>query len=101
MANPDIDVVTGKLRSEARMWEQQAKKLSGVHHTVEGLRLTQVEAGLFQVVFNAYMKAIDEVSQRAREGQGRMDDIAEVLRKNARAYDEGEDEVTHSIDGAY
>lgn len=101
MANPDIDVVTGRLRAEAHMWEKQAQSLSSVHHTVEGLRLTRIEAGLFQVIFNAYKGAINEVSQRTREGQARMDDIAEALRKNARAYDEGEDEVTHSIDGAY
>lgn len=101
MANPDIDVVTGKLRAEARMWEKQAQKLSSVHRTVEGLRLTHIEAGLFQVIFNAYEAAMDAVSQRTREGNERMDDIAEALRKNARAYDEGEGEVTHSIDGAY
>lgn len=101
MADPDIDVITKELRNEARMWDEQAQKMGNAHHAVEGMRLTRIEAGLFQVIFTAYHDAINHISQRSREGQQCMGDIADALRENAKIYDRGEDEVTHSVTGAY
>ncbi len=101
MANPDINVVTKELRDEALMWDEQAQKLDSAHHSIEGMRLTRIEAGLFQVIFTAYHEAINHLSQRTREGKKCMEDIADALRENAKAYDQGEEEVTNTVTGAY
>lgn len=101
MATPDIDVVTKKLRDEARMWDEQAKTLDGAYHAVEGMSLTRIEAGLFQIIFTAYQEAITHIAGRTREGKKCMEDIADALRENAKAYDRGEEEVTETVTGAY
>ncbi|SCK25796.1 Excreted virulence factor EspC, type VII ESX diderm [Streptomyces sp. WMMB 714] len=98
---PTLKTVTDALRSEARMWDRQAETMKGVHNTIEGLRLTRLEAGMFQVLFSAYEKAVDELSARCNEGSERMGEIADALVKNATAYDNREADTTASIEGAY
>ncbi len=101
VAHVDIDVVTEALKKDARMWEEQSVTLGEIHHTVEGLRLTHLEAGLFQVIFNAYGRAIDHLSKISLEGKHRMDEIADALYKNAHAYEDREEQVTQTVEGAY
>ncbi|MEU8569282.1 hypothetical protein AB0C51_13135 [Streptomyces pathocidini] len=101
MPTPDVDVVTHALRAEARTWDEQCDRMGSIFRTVDALRLNRVEAGLFQIVFSAYENAIHQISGRCREGQQCMADIADALIKNASAYDNGEADVTHTIEGAY
>ncbi|MGW8551415.1 type VII secretion target [Streptomyces tubercidicus] len=101
MVNPDIKVVTDVLRSEARMWDEQSDALGKLHHAVEGLRVSRLEAGIFQVVFSAYETAVDEISDRCKEGQQRTQEIADALIKSATAYDNQEEETKAHVEGTY
>jgi hypothetical protein len=98
---PTLKTVTDALRSEARMWDRQAEAMNCVHNTIEGLRLTRLEAGIFQVLFSAYENATNQLSARSNEAGQRMGEIADALVKNATAYDNREAETTASIEGAY
>ncbi|MEW9519395.1 hypothetical protein [Streptomyces tubercidicus] len=101
MTNPDIKAVTDVLRSEARMWDEQSDALGKLHQAVEGLRLTRLEAGIFQWVFPAYETAVNEISDRCKEGQQRTQEIANALIKNATAYDNQEEETKAHVEGTY
>lgn len=101
MGSPDVDVTTKALRNEARMWERQGETLKGIHYKVEELRIANLEAGIFQDIFDAYTRAINHISKVTMEGFECMGDISDALIKNARAYDDGEDEVTQTVKGAY
>ncbi|MFH8573771.1 hypothetical protein [Streptomyces sp. NPDC017993] len=101
MANPDIQTVTHVLRSEARMWDEQSDALGNLHNSVEVLRIGRLEAGIFQFVFSAYETAVDEISDRCKEGQQRTQEIADALIKNATAYDNQEEDTKAHVEGTY
>jgi hypothetical protein len=101
MAPPEVKVVTDALRKESRMWDEHSGTLGALHQAAEGLRMTRIEAGLFQVLFGAYEDALNQVSDRCKEGETEMDKIASALIKNANAYDSREAETTESIEGTY
>jgi hypothetical protein len=101
VTNPDIETVTDVLRSEARMWDEQSDALGKLHHAVEGLRISGLEAGIYQWVLPAYEIAIQEISDRCKEGQQRTQEIADALVKNATAYDNQEEEAKAHVEGAY
>ena len=98
---PTLKTVTDALRNDARMWDRQADTMQTLHSTIEGLRLTRLEAGIFQILFSAYDDAVTKFADRCSEGHQRMGEIADALVKNATAYDNREAETTASIEGAY
>lgn len=97
----DIRAVTDALRTDARMWDKQSAEMGRIHSEVESLRMTRIEAGVFQVVLSAYDEAINQISDRCTEGRDRMEEIASALIKNANAYDNREVDTTQSIEGTY
>ncbi|MFI0739991.1 hypothetical protein ACH4PU_18175 [Streptomyces sp. NPDC021100] len=101
MGDPDLKVITDGIRTDAGMWDKQSTALGGIHNTVEGLRMTRLEAGLFQVLVSAYMDAVDQISSRTSEGRDRMKEVADALAANARAYDDHEVDTTKSVNKAY
>ncbi|MET8677222.1 hypothetical protein ABZW18_06450 [Streptomyces sp. NPDC004647] len=101
MAPKQVRTVTDALRIDARMWDEQSATLGSITHALDGLRMTRIEAGVFQVIFSAYEEALNVVSDRCAEGQDRMAEIASALIKNARAYDNNEDETTETVKGSY
>lgn len=98
---PTLKTVTDALRNDARMWDRQAETMKTLNATIEGLRLTRLEAGIFQVLFSAYDDAVTKFADRCNEGHQRMGEIADALVKNATAYDNREADTTASIEGAY
>ncbi|MFF3518303.1 type VII secretion target [Streptomyces sp. NPDC002573] len=101
MSDPTLKVVTDALRTDARMWDRESERMGNIHQAAEGLRLSRIQAGIFQLLFAAYEEAIDQISARCAEGKQRMDEVATALIKNANAYDSREADVKQSIDGAY
>ncbi|MBZ4323525.1 hypothetical protein [Streptomyces huiliensis] len=101
MADPDLKVITDGIRTDARMWDAQSTLLGGIHNTVEGLRMTRLEAGLFQVLLSAYTDAVNQISSRTSEGRDRTKEVADTLVVNARAYEDHEVDTTKSVEKAY
>ncbi|EWC59747.1 hypothetical protein UO65_4986 [Actinokineospora spheciospongiae] len=96
-----IRVATDALRAEGAVWSAQAGVLDTLAGKAEGLRLTRIEAGLFQVVFSAYEEAVTTVTDRAREGSRRMDEIAATLIQVANTYDQEEQANEHGLRNVY
>ncbi|WNI31233.1 hypothetical protein [Streptomyces sp. ITFR-6] len=97
----DLKHITDALRSEAGMWDKQSVSMGEVSRAADGMRLTRLEAGLFQLVVSNYNEAIDHISARCSEGESRMAEVADALIKNANAYDNHEAETTKSVEDAY
>ncbi|MFE4327993.1 hypothetical protein ACFRQM_00715 [Streptomyces sp. NPDC056831] len=101
MSEADLKIITDGLRTDAAMWDEQSAAIGGVAHKVESMRMTRIEAGLFQIIFTAYDSAIDQISARCTEGSSRMSEVADALIKNAKAYDNHEISTEKSVEDAY
>ncbi|GAA2918382.1 hypothetical protein GCM10020221_13350 [Streptomyces thioluteus] len=101
MGDADLKVITDGIRNDARMWDAQSTTLGGIHGTVEGLRMTRLEAGLFQILVSAYTDAVNQVSARTAEGRDRAKEVADALAVNAKAYDNHEVDTTKNVSRAY
>lgn len=96
-----VKVATDALRSEAGIWHQQSDELGKIVGRTEDLRLSRVEAGLFQVVFDAYESVVDQVSARCGEARQCMTDIADTLHQVADTYDDEDAANMHRFKNLY
>ena len=101
MSNPNISVATGALRQEASVWDRNADTLQALVAKVESLRLSRLEAGVFQLLVDAYSKVVDVISGRCREGNQCADEIALALRRVADVYDTEEAANLHALMNLY
>lgn len=104
MAPPTSDqitVATSALRTEAGTWDELSTEIGKIPGMAEGLRLTRIEAGLFQVIFDAYDKVVDQVVARTNEGKTEMTAIATTLRSVADTYDSEETAGEHRLRNLY
>jgi hypothetical protein len=91
--SPPLAVITSTLRGEADVWSAQSGVLGGLTTKAEGLELTRLEAGVFQLFVGAYNDAAGQVTARCGEGKQRMNEIAAALRQVADRYDKSEKEA--------
>jgi uncharacterized protein YukE len=99
--NDRIDVITDALRKEAGIWDDEAAEMGKIGPKAEELQLTRIEAGLFQIIFDAYGDVIQQVIARADEGQQRMKEIASTLRATAHAYDQVDTSNAQNLQNTY
>ncbi|MGH3815829.1 MAG: hypothetical protein ACRDUV_25830 [Pseudonocardiaceae bacterium] len=96
-----IKVATDALRTEAAIWDQQSSELDKIVGQADGLRLERIEAGIFQIIFNAYTSVVDQVTARSGEGCQRMTEIANTLHQVADTYDDEEAANLHLVKNLY
>ena len=101
MTNPNVTVATGALRQEATVWDEQSAALQALRSMVEGLRMTDLEAGMFIAMVHAYTRVVDVVSGRCGEGVQRTAEIGSTLRQVADVYDTEEQGNLHRMTGLY
>jgi uncharacterized protein YukE len=97
----EVKVATDALRTEANVWDHQSDQMHAISTKVAGLRMTRLEAGIFQVVVGAYDTLVDQVSARCQEGHDRMHDIAATLRPIADTYDTEDAKGEHRLMNLY
>lgn len=97
----DIRVATDALRTEAGIWDEQSAEMSKIATAADALRLTRIEAGLFQIIVNTYSHVIDQVMARSTEEQMAMVAISDTLVNVAKKYDEEEAANQHHIRQLY
>lgn len=104
MAPPTSDqitVATTALRTEAGTWDELSIEIGKIPAKAEELRLTRIEAGLFQVIFDAYDDVVDQVIARTNEGKKQMTEIGSTLRSVADTYDSEEAAGEHRLRNLY
>lgn len=92
---------TNALRAEAGVWDAQAAAMAGIPPKLEALSLTRLQAGIFQVVVDAYGQVHQQVLGRTSEGQQRMREVSATLRQVADTYDREEAAHLHALKGIY
>jgi hypothetical protein len=97
----DVQVATESLRAEATIWLHESDQLEAIAGKAEGLRMSRLEAGVFQLMVSTYDAAVDQVTARCREGRQRTTDIATTLRQVADTYDDEERRNVHRFDNLY
>lgn len=97
----EVAVDTAALRAEGNVWLEQSDRLEAITHKADGLRMTRLEAGVFQVLVSAYDDAVDQVTARCREGRARMSEVGETLRQVADVYDDEDRKVEHRFRDIY
>jgi uncharacterized protein YukE len=96
-----IKVATDALRAEAGIWDQQSNELGKIASQANGLRLERIEAGIFQIMFEAYASVVDQVTARSGEGRKCMTDVANTLHQVADTYDEEDAANLHLLKNLY
>lgn len=94
---PQITVAVNALRAEARIWDDESDALAQLGSKAAGLRLTRIEAGLFQLVVDAYEQVIDQVTARSAEGRERLAQVGVTLRSIADTYEQEEAANEHRL----
>jgi uncharacterized protein YukE len=96
-----VKVATDALRTEAGIWDRQSTELDKIVSQANCLRLERVEAGIFQVMFDAYASVVDQVTARSGEGRGRMTDVATTLHQVAETYEDEDAANLHLFKNLY
>jgi len=89
------------LRAEANVWLRLSDQLQAIATKAQGLDMTRMESGIFQLIVTPYDQAIAQIADRCREGTERMKDIAGTLRKVADTYDDEEARNVHRFEKLY
>ncbi|MBE6482638.1 MAG: hypothetical protein E7Z94_09785 [Actinomyces ruminicola] len=93
----ELRVCTDAINKEADLWEDQSVETVGVSNAAVMLRMSRLQAGIFQVIVSANDDVCDLVSNACLHGSQEMDAVAVALRENSRAYQEQEAEITASV----
>lgn len=88
--NKEMKVVINDLRSEAKVWDEQSEAVGKAATKADGLSLSRVEAGVFQLIYSEYDGELEQVVARSREGVEEMASIGDALRKVATGLEENE-----------
>jgi hypothetical protein len=99
--SPTIAVATAALRREGDCWERRSGDLRRVTQMVDGMRLSRLEAGLFNALLREYTEVINVVSGRCLEGVERTAEVSNALRQVADIYDDEERRNLHSLMNLY
>jgi hypothetical protein len=97
----ELQVATKALRSEAGVWDTQSTTMGEIATKATDLRLSRIEAGIFQLIVGPYDAAADQVTHRCEEGKQRMTEVADTLRQVADTYDAEEARNEHKFRNLY
>lgn len=100
-SDAEIAVAVESLRTEARVWDRQGESIGALAPRADQLRLTRLEAGIFQLVVSPYEAVVDQVTARCREGEQRMREIASTLVHVAQTYEDEDQRSEHRFRGLY
>lgn len=104
MSAPSAGQVTSsidQMRTAASAWTEVATHLAEANTAATALKLTRLQAGLFQVSFDAYQDAIAYVTDRLAEGSTETTNVAITLGLNATTYEQEERDNKHRLTGLY
>ncbi|WP_051969881.1 hypothetical protein [Kitasatospora azatica] len=74
------------LRNEADLWDQQSATMAAIAAATPPLQMDRLQAGVFQLLVDAYDAVVTQVIDRAKEGQTAMAGVATGLRTVADRY---------------
>ncbi|MBO0803966.1 MAG: hypothetical protein J2P25_12945 [Nocardiopsaceae bacterium] len=96
MGSAEVDVHTGTLLFQEKIWADQAKRMGNV---VAQIRNSQCElyAGVFADAVNSYNMTCEMMAGLCGGGEFEMDRIAKALIDSHRTYSEAEERILAQI----
>ena len=98
---PDLQVTTGAIKKDADLLAKEASVGTSVASAATGLRMSRLQAGIFQIIVDTNNDVCDFVNSAGTRGAQQMQAAAAALRENARAYEKTEAEVVASVPKGY
>jgi uncharacterized protein YukE len=96
-----IKVATDALRKEAGVWDNESAEMGKAVAKADSLRMTRLQAGIFQLIVTSYEPAVDQIVARSTEGEHQMTEVGKTLRDVANAYDADEAANEHRLRNIY
>lgn len=96
-----LTVAIERLRGAGNSWHDVASDLGKASERIEPLKITRLEAGIFQVPYQAYLDAAQFIQDRTKEGATQATNVGYTLKSNADTYQREEDNNTHRLTGLY
>jgi hypothetical protein len=96
-----VHVATDALRGDAAVWAEQAGAMGAAAAEAGDLAMTRLEAGVFQVLVDAYAEVQAHVTARSAEAHTVMTEVAGTLRAVADTYDREEARHEHALRNLY
>ncbi|MGV3564679.1 MAG: hypothetical protein ACO1ON_15495 [Nocardioides sp.] len=91
----EVRVATRALTREAERWEDQSPRLTSINIAMANMSLSRTEAGVFQLVFDAFESLRSTMQDRAREGATEFLEIGATLRHVSDIYQQEDDAQEH------
>ena len=97
----DLKVTVDAIKKDADLWEKESSVGTSVATASTNLRMSRLQAGVFQMVVNTHNEVCDFVNAAGTRASQQMNAAATALRENARAYSETEADVAASVPNGY
>lgn len=94
---PTLEAIVNEIRTEAAHWDTHKTLCSGVSAAGDALRMTRLQAGLFQLIVDTNNRVCDLVQAECAQAATHMGEAATALRADADHYEDHELDVTQSI----
>jgi hypothetical protein len=97
----DLKVTVKAIKKDADLWEKESSVGTSVATSAANLRMSVLQAGIFQDVMDANNRVCDFVNTEGTRASQQMKAASTALRENARAYENTEAEVAASVPNGY
>lgn len=97
----DLKVTVKAIKKDADLWEKESSVGTSVANAAISLRMSVLQAGIFQGVMYANNSVCDFVNAAGTRASQQMKAAATALRENARAYENTDAEVAASVPNGY
>ena len=97
----DLKVTVKAIKKDADLWEMESSVGTSVANAATNLRISRLQAGVFQIIVNTHNEVCDFVNAAGTRASQQMKAAATALRENARAYENTDAEVAASVPNGY
>lgn len=97
----DLKVTVKAIKKDADLWEKKSSVGTSVATASTNLRMSRLQAGVFQMIVNTHNEVCDFVNAAGTRASQQMKAAATALRENARAYENTDAEVAASVPNGY
>jgi hypothetical protein len=87
------------MRAAATSWNVAGDHLRSASAMADGLKISRIEAGIFQGAWEAYTTTATYIVDRLSEGSAEAASIGTVLRESADTYEREDGAGAHALNG--
>lgn len=89
-----------EMRDASTAWYSAADRLRTASEMAVELKISRLQAGIFQIPWDKYIYVANYIADRLNEGAAEAESIGAVLRDSADTYEREDRAVAASLDGS-